>query len=258
MKKGIKKKVVLISIIAVVVVVIILIAMPSIRIVSAKNLINRELSEYDEDKDIGFSFAEKLPEDIVENSSFLAYIDNQVKELFKEKNYRKLDSFLFECEELGFEDETLEDTVKKCYEEIGDIESALLLFRWLDDYNVELRKDKGVIAAYIKENGTQPVTTKKGEGYYADKKDYVDKDTVGLHNSPLYDAKEYKFFGDFKSVRKYGVKLNSWYEETNYSYEAKYCFRDKGSFESLNGEFIWSGDYLFQFMGNSLVEYTGV
>ena len=69
------------------------------------------------------------------------------------------------------------------------------------------------VEAYVKQNGSKELHLKSGKGgFYDGKKDTHYYDEVGLAGSPLYDGKSTSYFGDFKCERKFGVKLNFFYQ----------------------------------------------
>lgn len=141
------------------------------------------------------------------------------------------------------------------------IEEALEIKNRLEwyGYDFNLNRNSGVLASYIKERGTNPITKSPRSGYYADKKDTSWKNVIGLEGSPLYDAGSITYKGDFKYIQSWGVDLNKWYKEESYS-ESEYYFRDqKIYFSPDKGECVWAGDYLFCFDSNGeLVDYVTV
>ena len=120
---------------------------------------------------------------------------------------------------------------------------------YLDYYNptIFLSRDSGVIFSYIEKNGTKAFTTTPGEGFYAGFEDESSHEVVGLEDSPLHDDELVKYYGDFRVVSKSGVKLDSNYEEMDYS-SVRFYFRDETiDFAPGHGDIVWSGDYLFCF-----------
>ena len=131
----------------------------------------------------------------------------------------------------------------------------------LDSYSDDMRLNKGEnpIASYIEEHGTEKISTASGTGFYADKEDSYSKKTIGISGSPLYDAEQITYKGDFKIEEQYGVELNSYYEETHYS-RTYYYFRDqKISFSPDEKDIVYSGEYLFCFDSNGyLTNYCNI
>lgn len=191
-----------------------------------------------------------------------------VQKLCKNGEWGELYSFLRELEWDDQQYSYLTNAVTDAFMDSGTPEAALEMLdelSWLEYYNSQmiLTRDSQVLASYINENGTQPITTTPGEGYYANEEDTSSRKTVGITGSSLYDAKSVTHFGDFKRVEEYGVELNrSTYTERSYS-DVYWYFRDcyvaMDSLEelltfdfdslenSLEGEFVLSGDYLFVF-----------
>ena len=133
--------------------------------------------------------------------------------------------------------------------------------KYLDYYNANLNinRDSTLIATYIESNGIEEITTTPGTGFYANEENHSSSHKVGLSNSPLYDDESITYHGDFMIRRKYGVKLNSYYEETSYS-DTSCCFRDNYiDFSPDDGECIYSGDYLFCFASNgTLIDFAEI
>ena len=178
-----------------------------------------------------------------------------VKEMCENREQALLLKFLVRVEFEDFYSPKLASTLKEYLGVSGDLEfvfGVLGSYEFeskLEYYNkdISLNRDTGLLAAYIEKHGTQPFTTTPGEGYYANEKDSYDKDVVGLPNSPLYDVEQITYLGDFKCIYHYGVKLNSYYEETSYS-NTSFLFRDNYmTFGPDSGELVWSGDYMLCF-----------
>lgn len=219
-----------------------------------------------------------ISDETANNTAFQDFLIEQVQEMYQNKEYKMLRSFLGCLEKNDVYCERLLETVNNCFQASGDIEEALSVFldlSYRDYYNVNmgLNRNSPLIAAYIDANGTNNISTTEGEGYYANEKNTYEKEIIGLPNSPLYDARKVIFFGDYKIEQEYGVELNAFYEETNYSRET-YFFRnnaikflfednihflyDEGSKKMImnNADAVWSGDYWFCFdSAGNLIAY---
>lgn len=181
-----------------------------------------------------------------------AYIE-QIREMYKNKETELLRAFLSHLENVTylktFED--IEETVVACMAESGDLVYALdfltALKPWIEQNNwqISFPSDSDLLSDYIAQNGIKTFTKTPGEGFYAQYTDEYSENRVGLQNSPLYDVVSITYNGDFKKYHTHGVKLNQYYEETNYSTDT-YYFRDVLiSFSHFEENIVWSGDYLF-------------
>ena len=200
-----------------------------------------------------------LLDEVAENPKMDEFLTSLVIEMCESKETDMLTCFLRELEHIDLNSLNILNALEehfasaklsslKDYEQLSnDAENINLV---LDYYNVQtpsVNRDTEFIAEYIKENGTKVVSTTAGEGYYADKSNESSKNVVGLPTSPLHDSASITYSGDFKYVHSYGVRLNSYYEETSYSNYTNY-FRDNAiDFTHKDGELVWSGDYLFCF-----------
>jgi hypothetical protein len=132
---------------------------------------------------------------------------------------------------------------------------------FLDYYrpSVTLTRTSAWISSYINENGTHEITRTPGTGYYANNKDESFGGTIGIEGSPLYEETRITYYGDFKCVHKYGVRLNSYYEEVSFS-GRQYYFRDKELPDSPDeAVLVWSGEYLFWFdIKGNLISYINM
>lgn len=182
------------------------------------------------------------------------YLASVVTELLEAREATVAYDFLWRLEKNEYRSDNIRAALDAAFAASEDIDFVLdfvdaLPGRELKFYtkNFELNRDTGLIATYIEEHGTQSFSTTQGEGYYADEEDYRSKDVVGLPTSPLYDAESITYTGDFKCINRYGVRLNSYYEETSYS-SYTYYFRDIYiDFNPYEGITVWSGSYLFCF-----------
>ena len=218
--------------------------------------------------DFSFSGINELAADPV----FVDFLAAQAKELCLNGKITVLYYFLDELEDRFPYSEAIDNALKESFLSLDDLDYAFSLIdrferRKTYNFNGLVNRAEGVVAEYIRANGTNPITFTPGEGYYADCEDKSSYHEVGLEGSPLYDARNTVFRGDFKAVTEWGVDLNQYYEETPYG-ELYVYFRDNlisfditggamVSFQDLafeyivgNNEFVWSGDYLFYFSAN--------
>ena len=106
---------------------------------------------------------------------------------------------------------------------------------------------------YINKTGQNKLHMEKGTGgYYDSKEDYYNRDEVGLKGSPIYDSNSIEYYGDFKTERSYGVRLDKYYQEESYSYSSHYYKEYQIYFYPLNSECYLSGDYLFAFFNGEI------
>lgn len=180
------------------------------------------------------------------------FLSEQVSEMLNNGEYYLLDELLDSLENKKTYIPEIQDKVTDTFKTIPDFETAEDMIRilcFLDYYNQELylTRNSPPITSYIEANGINEISTTPGTGYYGTKEDYSFRNTIGLPNSPLYDAGHIKYQGDFEFRHEWGVELNSWYEETRYD-RTIVSFRDNTiDFSPDDGECIYSGDYLFCF-----------
>lgn len=191
-----------------------------------------------------------------------ALSDRFLPEYCQARDLRNISELLSILKDLDYTSPSNAEMITDYFSSAETLEEALEIKDRLEPhgYSLPLNRNSDLIASYIEANGTNPVTKKPRRGYYADKKDGSSKHTIGLPNSPIYDAKSYTYKGDFKIVKEWGVELNIWYEETSYSRKDKYYFRDQQiNFSPDDGDCVWSGDYLFCFSDNGdLIAYDTV
>lgn len=203
-------------------------------------------------------------EDLVEDPQFREFVAGKTQELLDNGEIDLLGRFLRYLEYDDQQHAFIRDIVTNAFMNTTTLEDAIKIteaFRSSTYYNQELflTRDSQVIDSYINENGMQTITYEKGKGYYADKEDEKKLKRIGVDNSPLYDAVETIYYGDFKEKRSYGRKLDSQYQEKDYSYR-DYYFRDNIiSFTPRSGKCVWSGDYLFCFNPDGqLIDYCQI
>ncbi len=194
-----------------------------------------------------------------EDPTYIDFLSTQVSEMIENTEYSILGNFLERLESEEAYIPEVKDDVTALFNGVGDLEVALKIqdeLKYLKYYNADfdLSRDSVMIAAYIKTNGIEEITTTPGTGYYANETDRSSNHQVGLEDSPLYDAKGVTYRGDFKITYESGVGLDSHYEETYYS-SATYHFRDNYiTFSPDDGECVYSGEYLFCFSrGGTLI-----
>lgn len=187
------------------------------------------------------------------DSTIIDFISTQVSEMIENEEYRMLTDFLYALEYENAYIPEIREKIANSFINANNLETAFKMkdnFEYyLDYYNAQmsLSRDSALIVSYIESNGVNKITTTPGTGFYANETDYTSKERVGLSTSPLYDAKSVTYMGDFKMTHSYGVRLNSYYEETYYS-STCYHFRDNYiDFSPDDGECIYSGEYLFCF-----------
>lgn len=196
--------------------------------------------------------------DALEDPTFIDFLSAQASDMIDNEEYYLLYDFLGELENADAYISEIQDDVTNSFESADDLEEAFRIkevLEHLDYYNTNLNfnRDSTLVATYIESNGIKEITTTPGTGFYANEKDSSSKHTVGLSNSPLYDACVTTYRGDFKIRLEFGVTLNSFYEETSYS-DTSYYFRDNYiSFSPDDGECVYSGDYLFCFASNGML-----
>lgn len=195
------------------------------------------------------------------SEKFEEFLVTQIEEICRNEEIALLDAFLEELEN----DEYYSEEVRNAASAIqcSNVENTLSLLKLFGKHSsdgfyelhFEINRNSDAIASYIKDNGVNQISYTPGEGYYADKSDSSQYNTVGIAGSPLYDSSGTKYLGDFKRLRTSGVKLNSLYEEESYS-SAYYSFRgerikffddESSAWQPVEGECVWSGDYLFCF-----------
>ncbi len=199
------------------------------------------------------SFYEYIPEELTNDAIFLDFIVDKIQEIYDRHEMQQYGWFFVgEMLEEGLDEHIIIDAVIDGFQNLTSIEEALEV-RDCFDYREEIysrmpiTKQTLMISSYIEEHGTRPLTTTPGEGYYADKKDKVDRNNHGLSGSPLYDSNSISYEGDFKIACSYGVRLNGYYQEESYSM-TYYYFRDEMiDFPPSSGDLVWSGEYLFCF-----------
>lgn len=227
--------------------------------------------------DFSFSGIYELAEDPV----FVDFLATQAKELCLNEKITVLYYFLDELEDRFPYSEAIDNALKESFLSLDDLDYAFSLIDRLErrkfyNFNGLIDRDEGLLAEYIRANGTNPITFTPGKGYYADCEDKSYRHEVGFEGSPLYDASNTVFRGDFKVVIEWGVDLNQYYEETPYG-ELYVYFRDNlisfditggamVSFQDLafeyiigDNEFVWSGNYLFYFSADgSFIGYCEI
>lgn len=212
--------------------------------------VKEEISAYrnGEQTDLYF-FTSSAP---VEDPTYLDFLLTQVTEFIDNEEYRLLAKFLHRLEFSDSYIQEIREVITNSFNNADNLKTIWVMkeeLKYLDYYNVEisLSRDSAPITSYIELNGIEEITTTPGTGYYANETDYSSKNVVGLPTSPLYDAESVTYMGDFEITHQYGVKLNSYYEETSYS-TTLYAFRGNLiSFSPNNGDCIYSGEYLFCF-----------
>ena len=165
-----------------------------------------------------------------------------VKEIKSEPE--KFIFFLNELEDKEFTKQSIQNEINKLslsFEEKISLQlSANLWYYQLPEIT------KSEVMAYVKQKGSKELHLKSGEGgFYDGEEDTSSRKTVGIKGSPLYDAKSTSYFGDFKCERKYGVKLNSYYQEQSYSYTDYYFKNQLIEFDPRNYDCYYVGKYLF-------------
>lgn len=221
-----------------------------------------EISDYRSGEDTYFSIW--IGSSALEDQTFVDFLSTQASDMIANGEYGLLDEFLGELEYSDAYIREIRDNITASFESVDNLEDAFKIKKelaYLDYYNANLNFNRSspLIASYIESNGIEEITTTPGTGFYANEEDSSSSHTVGLPTSPLYDAESTTYKGDFAIEREYGVKLNSYYEETSYS--RTYCrFRGVGiGFSPDDGECIYSGDYLFCFASNgSLIDYAEI
>lgn len=189
------------------------------------------------------------------DTEFNDFLVIQVQDLINNKKSMLLLEFLENLEDQDTFNSEIVSLITNTSTTTADIEFLLDIFDYLP-YN-ELKyynqcfvfnRNSGMLGQYISQNGTKPITYTEGEGYYADSEPKSEKNVIGIPTSPLYDAKSISYFGDFKCVNEYGVKLDQYYQEKSYS-NSSYYFRGAymHNFTPYDGECVWSGTYLFCF-----------
>lgn len=214
------------------------------------NDILEDISDYRSGEDTSLSLW--IYSETLEDQKFVDFLVSEVTQMCENDELGLLKNFL---QELEYEDAYLSEVlnvVGDYFENADTLDSALKMkdiLKYLDYYNSQfiLNRNSGLISNYIDENGTEPISTIPGTGYYANAEDSSTHERVGIQGSPLYDATSITHYGDFRFRREYGVHLNSYYEETSYSHES-WHFRDNYiSFSPEDGDCVCSGDYLFCF-----------
>lgn len=212
--------------------------------------LREEISAYRSGESYNFSCW--IPSSVTVEPTYIDFLSTQVSEMIDNAEYRLLYKFLANLERRHAYISEIKNDVTNLFNGVGDIEVAIEIkdqLEFLDYYNtdLDLKRDSSIITAYIETNGIEEITTTPGTGYYADETDRSSRKRVGLSTSPLYDAESVTYMGDFEITHKYGVRLNTYYEESSYS--STICrFRDNHiSFSPYDGECIYSGEYLFCF-----------
>ena len=180
------------------------------------------------------------------------------------EEYDLLNEFLSGLEDGNVFISEIQDDITKSFISAENLETAFEIkkkLQYLDYYNANLSFNRisAIVDSYIESNGVEEITTTPGTGFYANEEDRVYFNRVGLSTSPLYDAERITYCGDFRIEHKYGVELNSYYEETPYSYTS-YYFRDNHIwFSPKDGECVYSGGYLFCFASDgALIHYAEI
>lgn len=206
-----------------------------------------------------------LSSNMLEDERVVSFLREQTQELCDANEYNVLRSYLNELEVDKYFDYEIQNIIIQNFEGKDSLDEALAMKNDLGDYlkfynsGLVLNRDSGLIKAYIEKNGMNDISTTPGTGYYAKEEDRSTNHRVGLDTSPLYDAERITHIGDFKIKEKYGVELDSYYQEKHYSY-TDYYFRDCHiSFSPYDGECIYSGKYLFCFSKNgNMVDYCEI
>lgn len=181
-----------------------------------------------------------------EYSRHTEFIEENAIKIVKEikSNPKKLSFFLKKLEDKNFEKQGIQNEINKL---TLDFEEKISLHYSTYLWFYQLPKiTKAEVETYIKQNENRKLYLKSDEGgFYDGNKDTHNRNTVGIEGSPLYDAKSTTYFGDFKCVLEYGVKLNSTYHEQSYSHSF-YYFKDQIiGFNPLIYDCYHVGKYLF-------------
>lgn len=195
-------------------------------------------------------------EENLKNEKYVAAIVEQVEEICANGEADLLAKVLSALEEDDAKLTVVRDAVENAFQSMPSLEQALTTLEEMEgleyyNKNLSLTRESPVVADYIQTNGTREFTTTPGTGYYANEEDSSSHNRVGIEGSALYDAESITHKGDFKTVHKSGVKLNSYYEEVSYSQENYYFRGEYLGFDPFQGECVWSGDYLFCFGAQS-------
>jgi len=197
---------------------------------------------------------------LAQDEEFHEFVSVQAKRIVEQKP-KLLWNFVRDFN-FYYVDDVVTEAVVDAYENLCDLstisvarDSIKLLMKTDFLFSTEQRKriayahnkDSKTISSYIKENGMEAISTKPGEGYYADKTNSHHYNVVGLDNSPLYNSSDAKYFGDFMCRHSSGVRLNEYYEETNYADQRCYFRGEELSCCPSEGECVVSGEYLFVF-----------
>ncbi len=200
-----------------------------------------------ENSDIEFYVASS----VLDDWEFIDFLSVQASEMIDNGEYDLLFEFLTELRRNDACISEIQDNVKNMFESIEDLEIALeIKEKYSVDYYepvLSFRRDSKLFSSYIKSNGIEEITTTPGTGFYANEKDDISTDWIGLEGSPIHDSKSLTYMGDFKILEEYGVTLDKYYNETYYSYDNYYFCDQPIDFSPMDGECIYSGNYLFCF-----------
>ena len=184
-------------------------------------------------------------------------IEKKAIEIIKVKKNepKNLVYFINKLDYKGYEHPNIQDEISKL---TFNFEEKLLL---KDSVNYSCYYSfpeitKSEIDTYIKENGLKELHTKQEIGcFYYGKEDAHTYKQYGLDWSPIYDASDTTYLGDFKIHKKYGVDLNSFYQEQAYS-ETYYYFKNESiGFDPRKYKISYSGKYLFALSSSEIIVY---
>lgn len=192
-----------------------------------------------------------------ENRKFQDFLIGEIDEMMDNGEYRMIKSLLYYVEG----DEAYMPDVKKSLTDkfvslsnLEDASACIEQLSYLEYYNsdLEININSPIVRNYVEKNGREEVI-KSGAGYYANEEDYSSFERIGIEGSALHEGRSYKYLGDFKIKHEYGTKLNSFYEESDYScYDIFYKdirIRNYSLTEDdiIYGDTFVSGDYIYFF-----------
>ena len=201
---------------------------------------------------------------MIEDPKFQRFIIENAQKMSDDGETVLLGKFVDRIAYSGCEYPEVLEIVKEYYNNLDSMDDVIELIssagQW--DYYcdaIDAKKTSPFFKKYFEENGMYIATTTPGEGYYGDKGSRKYNNTVGIEGSPLYDAGNISYYGDFKVAHQEGVRLDYNYNEESYS-NTFYYFRDNymaiNPFE-VGGEWILTGEWLFNFDDSGELAYYG-
>ena len=212
-----------------------------------------------------------IPDELITDDVFVDYLCSEIRKMCANNEYELLHEFTFELILTNdFENYKIIDTLVECFSNASTLDEAVAIREEFSPVSADgfsywnkieekmiLNLNQNPISSYIEQNGTRTFCTTAGEGFYAGLEPESSTDVVGIPGSPLHSSEETTYLGDFKFVHWWGVRLNYWYEEEHYGGYSYYFREQHIPFSPLEGECIWSGDYLFCFAPDGqLVNYA--